>query len=691
MTATARSRGRGIPRCSARPVGEGWPEVADFNATVICRVMDGGTLAYRDQELTLRRNGGRRAGLAGPRLFADRDDAGRPCRRHRPSSVETTDKVRTTGRWLAGERERLTQMFEQAPSFMAMLRGPDHVFELANAAYLQLIGHRDVLGKPIREALPDLAGQGLLRAARPGLHHRRALRRERRTVLLERTPGARAGRALRRFRLSAGARRSGEDRSASSSQGIDITERHARRSARCARARRSSASSPRRCRTTSGRRRRRVRSTGSTSGSTNTPARCRRSLSAEAGPPICTPTTVPRRCVAGAGRSRSGEPATRPSSASGGRRRLPLAHRAGGRRSATKAGVHRCAGSAPTPTSRTRPHRAGAAHSELRLRLSQAAAGIASLEVDVPTGRVFGSDTLWALWGLPPRRERPRSPCSRNMVIPEDRHIRSNPQTRREGRRGAERRVPHPPRPTPARCAGLSRHVEFVRDAAGKPVKMFGVMRDVTDAEGGRGAPAAAHPRARASDQEHPRHGLGDRLADPARRRHRDRASGAEPTVAGARGGARHAEPDAMDLGLASRGDHGSDRALSDRPDRGGRSGLRDRPDAGRSRWRWRSTSSGRTRSSTARFRPMPARVTIGWRLERQEGAPMLVWHWRERGGPPVTPPERRGFGRFLLERVLAADFGGTVRIDFRPEGVVCLLSAPWAPLQDRSKSEDER
>jgi PAS domain S-box-containing protein len=58
------------------------------------------------------------------------------------------------------ERDRLRQLFEQAPSFMAVLRGTSHVFDLANQSYLELIGQRDVLGKPVRAALPDVEGQG---------------------------------------------------------------------------------------------------------------------------------------------------------------------------------------------------------------------------------------------------------------------------------------------------------------------------------------------------------------------------------------------------------------------------------------------------------------------------------------------------------------------------------------------------
>ena len=56
--------------------------------------------------------------------------------------------------------ERLRSLFHQAPGFMAVIRGSEHVFELVNAAYQRLIGDRDVVGRPLRAALPDIAGQG---------------------------------------------------------------------------------------------------------------------------------------------------------------------------------------------------------------------------------------------------------------------------------------------------------------------------------------------------------------------------------------------------------------------------------------------------------------------------------------------------------------------------------------------------
>jgi signal transduction histidine kinase/CheY-like chemotaxis protein len=63
-------------------------------------------------------------------------------------------------RILNAERGHLLGLFNQAPGFIAVLRGPYHVFELVNEAYYQLLGHREIVGKPLREAIPDVMGQG---------------------------------------------------------------------------------------------------------------------------------------------------------------------------------------------------------------------------------------------------------------------------------------------------------------------------------------------------------------------------------------------------------------------------------------------------------------------------------------------------------------------------------------------------
>jgi PAS domain S-box-containing protein len=60
------------------------------------------------------------------------------------------------------ERQRLSEIFYQAPSLMCVLRTEEHVFERANELYLRLIGDRKVIGKPIRKALPEIEGQGFV-------------------------------------------------------------------------------------------------------------------------------------------------------------------------------------------------------------------------------------------------------------------------------------------------------------------------------------------------------------------------------------------------------------------------------------------------------------------------------------------------------------------------------------------------
>jgi len=59
------------------------------------------------------------------------------------------------------EHARLLELFRQAPGFIAASRGRDHVIEMANDAYRALVGsERPLVGRPVREALPELAGQG---------------------------------------------------------------------------------------------------------------------------------------------------------------------------------------------------------------------------------------------------------------------------------------------------------------------------------------------------------------------------------------------------------------------------------------------------------------------------------------------------------------------------------------------------
>jgi two-component sensor histidine kinase len=54
-----------------------------------------------------------------------------------------------------------------------------------------------------------------------------------------------------------------------------------------------------------------------------------------------------------------------------------------------------------------------------------------------------------------------------------------------------------------------------------------------------------------------------------------------------------------------------------------------------------------------------------------------LTFSWQESGGPAVARPQRHGFGSQIIERVLAAEFGGSVAMGYYPTGLVCTLTAP--------------
>jgi PAS domain S-box-containing protein len=72
------------------------------------------------------------------------------------------------------------------------------------------------------------------------------------------------------------------------------------------------------------------------------------------------------------------------------------------------------------------------------------------------------------------------------------------------------------------------------------------------------------------------------------------------------------------------------------------------------------------------------------WRSEDPEARLELVW--RERGGPPVSPPTRRGFGSLLLDRTLAHDLNGKVAMEFKPDGLVCSITAPLPKVQGQCR-----
>jgi PAS domain S-box-containing protein len=69
--------------------------------------------------------------------------------------------------------------------------------------------------------------------------------------------------------------------------------------------------------------------------------------------------------------------------------------------------------------------------------------------------------------------------------------------------------------------------------------------------------------------------------------------------------------------------------------------------------------------------------VALCWQVNQESNEPRLHMLWKERGGPPVTPPTRAGFGTRLIERGLAAELGGSVELTYPSSGVVCTIDTP--------------
>ena len=82
-------------------------------------------------------------------------------------------------------------------------------------------------------------------------------------------------------------------------------------------------------------------------------------------------------------------------------------------------------------------------------------------------------------------------------------------------------------------------------------------------------------------------------------------------------------------------------------------------------------------------FSNAPGRVSVDWDLDTVSEGPRLKLQWREYDGPPVLPPTRRGFGSRLIERGLAAELRGDVRLRFEPEGVICTIDVPFDGLSE--------
>jgi two-component sensor histidine kinase len=77
-------------------------------------------------------------------------------------ATEPAEAVQVLNQSLLATVQHLRALFMQAPNFMCVLRGPDHIFEMANLAFQELTGGRELLGKTLLEGLPEAADQDCL-------------------------------------------------------------------------------------------------------------------------------------------------------------------------------------------------------------------------------------------------------------------------------------------------------------------------------------------------------------------------------------------------------------------------------------------------------------------------------------------------------------------------------------------------
>lgn len=149
------------PGALGRPAREVWADIWHVIEPQFAHVLATGEgLALYEQMLPMERGGRVRETWWNYSLTAIRDPDNTVCGIFNQGH-EITELVHARGQRLA-EIDRWRELFRQTPAAIALLRGPQHVFEIANDAYLALIGQRDPAGRPVRDVLPEAEEQGFV-------------------------------------------------------------------------------------------------------------------------------------------------------------------------------------------------------------------------------------------------------------------------------------------------------------------------------------------------------------------------------------------------------------------------------------------------------------------------------------------------------------------------------------------------
>ncbi|MDO9002524.1 MAG: PAS domain S-box protein [Aquabacterium sp.] len=148
------------PAALGRPFAEVWYDIIDEIGPIMAKAYAGVPTSMEDIELTMLRHGRAEethfSFFYTPLRDENGDVQGVFCACNEITAQVFAERERVA------ELERLRALFEQSPSFVAVLRGPEHVFELANPAYLKIVSRQDILGKTVLQALPEVADQGFL-------------------------------------------------------------------------------------------------------------------------------------------------------------------------------------------------------------------------------------------------------------------------------------------------------------------------------------------------------------------------------------------------------------------------------------------------------------------------------------------------------------------------------------------------
>jgi PAS domain S-box-containing protein len=154
----ARICGARHPKALGQRTRDCWPEVWAFNAPIYEAVQRGEVRSFARQELSLVRYGAPKIGWF-DLTYSPLWDENEVITGVLVTVVESTGQVLAERR-LAAEVKRQRLQFQRAPGFVCILGGPEHVFEFANDSYERLVGRTDLIGRSVREALPDIREQG---------------------------------------------------------------------------------------------------------------------------------------------------------------------------------------------------------------------------------------------------------------------------------------------------------------------------------------------------------------------------------------------------------------------------------------------------------------------------------------------------------------------------------------------------